>query len=118
MSKHRTTPYSRGRAFEHRVSHALEERGWYVIRAAGSKGLFDLVAWPRWDLYPKHWQQQVLIQCRVNGECNQEDRDRMRAAARNFTSCVYIVRRDGATLQARIVTQKELYDWRAFEEVF
>lgn len=33
-----------GRAFEHRVRDALTAAGWWVVRAAGSKGEADLVA--------------------------------------------------------------------------
>lgn len=33
-----------GRSFENRVKAVLTERGWWVIRAAGSKGKADLVA--------------------------------------------------------------------------
>lgn len=35
---------SRGRSYEHRVRDLLTGAGYYVIRAAGSKGVVDLVA--------------------------------------------------------------------------
>lgn len=37
--------YRAGRAFEYKVANELREEGWKVIRAAGSHGPFDLVAW-------------------------------------------------------------------------
>lgn len=40
-----TTAYARGAAFERRVRDALEARGWWVIRSAGSHSPADLVAW-------------------------------------------------------------------------
>jgi hypothetical protein len=40
----RSSSASLGRAFEHRVRDALTAQGWWVIRAAGSKGKADLVA--------------------------------------------------------------------------
>jgi Holliday junction resolvase len=42
------TNYQRGRAFEYRVRNALKKRGAaYVMRAAQSKGIADLLAlWP------------------------------------------------------------------------
>ena len=38
------TQYQRGVRFEYKVKKEYEERGCYVIRSAGSHGLFDLVA--------------------------------------------------------------------------
>ena len=37
--------YVAGRAFEYKVAKQLKEEGWQVIRAAGSHGPYDLVAW-------------------------------------------------------------------------
>lgn len=46
------TNYQRGRAFEYRVRNALKKRGAvYVMRAAQSKGVADLLAlWPAEDI--------------------------------------------------------------------
>jgi hypothetical protein len=35
--------YIAGRNFEYKVKRELESLGWYVIRSAGSKSLFDLI---------------------------------------------------------------------------
>jgi len=35
--------YISGRNFEYKVKQELEKLGWYVIRSAGSKSLFDLI---------------------------------------------------------------------------
>lgn len=43
------TNYSRGRQQEWNLKKALEADGWTVIRAAGSKGPYDLIAFPRSD---------------------------------------------------------------------
>jgi len=40
----RRTAKRRGTAFERDVARRLREEGWYVIRAAGSLGVFDLFA--------------------------------------------------------------------------
>lgn len=42
--------YSIGRAYEYRARRALEADGWLVVRSAGSKGPWDLVAFK--DGYP------------------------------------------------------------------
>jgi len=36
--------YVKGRVFENRIRDLLEQRGYYVIRASASKGVFDLLA--------------------------------------------------------------------------
>ena len=43
------TNYAKGRRQEWNLKKALEADGWTVIRAAGSKGPYDLVAFPRSD---------------------------------------------------------------------
>jgi Holliday junction resolvase len=44
MSKHPSTAYARGRAFEYRVKGDLERHGFIVIRSPQSRSPFDLVA--------------------------------------------------------------------------
>jgi len=52
----------RGADFERRVKRHLEREGWFVVRAAGSRGPFDLVALRR----DGHGGCEVrLIQCKV-----------------------------------------------------
>jgi Holliday junction resolvase len=48
--------YVKGRRFENYVREKLEKRGFIVVRSAGSKGLFDLVALRRGEV--------LLIQCK------------------------------------------------------
>jgi len=63
------TQYTRGRAFEYRCKRALEEQGFWVMRAAQSKGIADLVAVQN--------GYAVLVQCKLGkggmppGEWNQ-----------------------------------------------
>ena len=49
--------YETGRRFEYAVKKKLEEHGWTVIRAAGSHGWADLVAW-------KPASPTYIIQCK------------------------------------------------------
>ena len=52
------TNYQRGRAFEYRVRNALKKRGAaYVMRAAQSKGIADLLA-----LWPKHEGKYLTLE--------------------------------------------------------
>lgn len=66
------TPYRLGYEFERRVAKALEEQGAVlVVRAGGSHGLADLVAfWPK-GLQP--W----LVQCKRTGRMSKADQARM-----------------------------------------
>lgn len=54
-----TTGYRLGVALEYRVKQLLERDGYYVIRAAASKGIVDLIA-----LKP---HQTLMVQCKRSG---------------------------------------------------
>jgi len=55
--------YVKGRSFEYKVRNYLLDRGYWVIRAAGSKGCADLVA-----LAPAHYTHRILmISCKTAG---------------------------------------------------
>lgn len=51
------TNYSRGYAFENRLCRELGDQGYDAIRAAGSHGLFDILAF--------NAERFVLIQCKT-----------------------------------------------------
>ena len=59
MASARSTGYQLGTALEHRVKKQLEADGYFVVRAAASKGLVDLVA--------LKWGQTLLVQCKRSG---------------------------------------------------
>jgi Holliday junction resolvase len=48
--------YVKGRRFENYVREKLERKGYLVVRSAGSKGIFDLVALKKGEI--------LLIQCK------------------------------------------------------
>jgi len=65
--------YLKGRNFENYVKRKLESKGFLVIRAAGSKGVFDLVAFP-----PERRNNVVLgIQCKAHGKMSNEKKQEM-----------------------------------------
>ena len=53
--------YAKGRTFEYKVRDRLREEGWFVVRAAGSKGIADLVAIKQSEKVP-HTPQVALVQ--------------------------------------------------------
>jgi Holliday junction resolvase len=64
----RSNNYKRGAAFERTVKHWLEEREYYVIRAAGSKGPADL-----WAIAPR--EKLILVQCKIDGKLSHDETD-------------------------------------------
>ena len=54
-----TTKYERGRAIEYRIQRELEANGFTTIRAAGSKGKADVIAWDE-HIY-RHIQAKSFI---------------------------------------------------------
>lgn len=50
-SKLANSRYVKGRRFEHAVRKWYEQKGYTVIRSAGSKGKIDLIAW--------HWKYKI-----------------------------------------------------------
>src|SRR5262245_32281106 len=58
------TARDRGDYFERQCRTDLESQGWYVMRSAGSFGLYDLVAL-------KDGHKPVLVQCKATGKITQ-----------------------------------------------
>lgn len=56
------TTVNRGIKYEYKIKKELEHQGYYVIRSAGSHGIYDLVG--------IHWERQevVLVQCKYGSE--------------------------------------------------
>lgn len=58
--------YLHGRDFEHTTRHDLEENGYWVMRAAGSKTKVDLIAVKAGQI--------LLVQCKRNGKVGPAER--------------------------------------------
>ena|SRR5258708_27510120 len=110
-------PYRRGAAFERHVQQVLESRGWNTLRAAGSKGPFDIVAWPGNTATFTKAPGVVFIQCKRNGQLLPSERDKMTRAIYGIQVYLYVVVPDGGGLAVRNVTAWEHRIWRHFEEV-
>lgn len=89
----RQTPYAYGAAFERRVRDDLGKRGYFAVRAAGSKGPIDIVA--------LNSRYRLLVQCKINGNLSPAEWDELYdlaavhrcvpvlASAPNHRGCVY-----------------------------
>ncbi len=118
MGKLRSTPYRRGRAFEVRVRHAIESRGWTVVRAAGSKGIVDLVAWYRNGSIWNASAQVALIQCKMDGRMDPASRARLIKAAPLWLDKVYVASAHNRHVVFRPVRDWEHIRWYSLEGVF
>ena len=67
------TNYRKGADFERTVKADLEARGYLVIRAAGSHGIMDLVAF-RPPRAPHATGETWLVQCKIHGTISPADR--------------------------------------------
>jgi len=66
----------RGDYFERQVKAALQLAGWFVIRAAGSHGIADLVAL-------REGRKPLLVSCKLNGRIGPAERADLLEAARS-----------------------------------
>ena len=82
--------YIKGRNFEYRVKKYYENKGYYVIRSAGSHGIFDLIAISN---------TKVLgIQCRVNKKIKKDEIEKMAEFETKYGITPVIAYRNGKKL--------------------
>jgi hypothetical protein len=65
--------YIRSRVRETNVKHFFEKKGWFCVRAAGSKGIVDIICIkpPKDCMYPDHYEVK-LIQIKVSEKFKKE----------------------------------------------
>lgn len=68
--------YQSGRNFEHRVKKHLENKGYYVMRSAGSRGQIDIVAIPTYS-YECQVHKTLLIQCKHGTKISKDEREKL-----------------------------------------
>ena len=74
--------YVSGRRFEYRVKDYLEKKGYYVMRSAGSKSPFDLIA-----IQTKGKSSidgTLLIQCKHRTKISKQERERLLKLSHTF----------------------------------
>lgn len=96
----------RGANFERRVRAHLEAEGWLVVRAAGSRGCFDLVA-----LRPngRGGCQVSLVQCKVRGarDFAPEDQAALRRIAEDAGATAWLASRGPAASRYSVILKPE-----------
>ncbi|GIV51988.1 MAG: hypothetical protein KatS3mg038_2509 [Candidatus Kapaibacterium sp.] len=80
--------YTRGRRLEYDAQRLFEQRGYMVIRSAGSKSPVDLVC-----LHPS--LPHLIVQCKygANPRLSKREREHLLALAREHRVCACIVTR-------------------------
>lgn len=68
--------YTSGRRFEYRVKKYLEKKGYYVMRSAGSKSPFDLIAIPKHNHTCGSGLNILLIQCKHGTKISKAEREK------------------------------------------
>lgn len=100
---------TKGRHHEHQARDTLRTQGYYVIRAAGSKGLFDLVALP--CSLNRHIR---LIQVKSNAWPGRRERKELESAA-TLIGCpheIEIWRYDDRDTEPKIMVWDPHFGWR------
>lgn len=83
--------YRRGANFERRVKKYFEDLGYYVIRSAGSHGVFDLIAIKRGIV--------LGIQCKIDGKLTPKEKLAMLTASAKFGIKPLLAYREGRKLK-------------------
>lgn len=89
--------YIAGRAFEYRVIRDLQERGFWCIRAAGSKGAVDILALAKGQI--------LLVQAKTSGKFPRSERDVLALLAQDLDATPVLVDR----ADARKLTYRRVY---------
>ena len=88
--------YARGANFERKVKELWEDRGYFVVRSAGSKGPVDLVA-------IAYEYRPILIQCKLTGMITAAEKKRLRELGEDYNcDTVIAYRKDGVYTEERI----------------
>ena len=68
--------YVKGRNFEYRVKRYFEAKGYFVVRSAGSKGVFDLIAITDGEV--------IGIQCKKHGQVSKDELNRIIEVSKKY----------------------------------
>ena len=89
------TQYQRGYRFEREVMFKLINDGYFVIRAAGSHGPFDLVAIRGFDVKG--------IQCKINGKITNEEISKMKYYGEKYGILPMIAWKDKEGIHLKVI---------------
>lgn len=79
--------YQKGRRFEYAVKKHLEDKGYIVVRSAGSKSPFDLVAISLKVQYP----DVMLVQCKYGAKITKKERENLHELSKKVPRNIFVV---------------------------
>jgi len=89
------TQYQRGYRFEREVWQKLVEKGYFVVRAAGSHGIFDLIAIKNIDVRG--------VQCKVSGKISKDELNKMKETGEKYGILPVLAWKDKAGIWMEVV---------------
>lgn len=94
--------YAKGRNFEYYIKQKLEKDGCFVIRSAGSHGVFDLIAIKNGIAWG--------IQCKKGGYISKAEKDNIIWTAKLYgiIPCIAI-KKDGKAIVINLYTNKRIW---------
>ena len=103
--------YVSGRNFEYRIAKWLKDRGYYVVRAYASKGIFDLVATPPKD---SRLSRALLIQAKYSRKdkvkISSKEKSRLASASRRYKAISCIAYNEKRKLKFKLINPYILFD--------
>ncbi len=113
MRRRAVNTSAQGRGLENAVKALLSERGWTCMRAAGSKGVADVVAIPSRAVQP--W---LLVQCKLsNPVLSPADRLALTTLATPCRAVPLVACRGDRGEGTRVQYQKDTGMWVVFREL-
>ena len=100
--------YIKGRAFENYVANYLRRNGFYVIRAAGSHGVYDLVAIRNGIAYG--------IQCKTNGRLSRKELIRILETSERYGIIPFLAFRNNKRVKIANLITSECMTLKQFVE--
>ena len=103
--------YVSGRSYEYRVQSWLRNRGYYVVRAYASKGIFDLVATP-----PKSSKlsNPLLLQVKYSRsgkvKVSSKEKSRLASASRRYKATCCFAYNEGRKLKFKLINPYIKFD--------
>ena len=105
-----TSNYEKGRAFEYRVKHDLEKRGYYCVRAAGSHSKVDVVA-VKGDIC-------LFCQCKTDGAITPDEWNTLYSICACPSFLPIVATKNGTHLEYKLITKprgRGRREWESFD---
>ncbi len=90
----------KGLDFERKIKKIFEEKGYYVVRSAGSRGVADLVALNK--------EEKLLIACKKTGNLTVNAKNRLVETAKKINGTPILAFEEEGRVKTIILTEKKV----------